>query len=83
LEVRKAQHVGCDDTIQKLKSTIVDLQEKLQGLGSVMVAIHVIPNETKMKTKEQEKEINKLKVELVEVKKELNNKTNELEGKEK
>ena len=25
LEVRKAQHVGCDDTIQKLKSTIVDL----------------------------------------------------------
>ena len=54
--------------IQKLKSTIADLEKELKGPASAMSAIPVLPNETKLRAKEQEKEIHNLKHELTKVK---------------
>jgi len=48
-----------------------------------MVVSPVIPNETRLMEKEQEKQINKLKSKLAQVKKKLNNKTQELAVKTK
>jgi len=68
LEGRKVQHLGCDMEIQTLKSTIADLEKELKGPVAAMTAIPVLPNETELREKEQEKEIHNLKRELTEVK---------------
>ena len=59
LEGRKVQHLGSDMEIQALKSTIADLEKELKGPAAAMSAIHVLPNETELRAKEQEKEIHK------------------------
>ena len=68
LEGRKSRHLGCDMEIQTLKSTIADLEKELKGPVAAMSAIPVLPNETELREKEQEKEIHNLKHELTEVK---------------
>ena len=55
LEGRTVQHLGCDIEIQTLKSTITDLEKELKGPAAAMSAIHVLPNETKLRVKSQEK----------------------------
>ena len=67
LEGRKVQHLGCDMEIQTLKSRIADLEKELKGPAATMSAIPVLPNETKLRAKEQEKEIHNLKHELTKV----------------
>ena len=69
--------------IQTLKSIIADLWKQLQGPTAMMMEIPVIPSETDLRVEEQQKEINKLKVELAEVINQLNYKIQELESKEK
>ena len=61
--------------IQTLKSTIVDLEKELKGPTVAMSAIPVLPNETELRAKEQEKEIHNLKHELTKVKKKLKHTT--------
>ena len=68
LEGRKVQHLGCNMEIQTLKSRIADLEKELKGPAAAMSAIHVLPNETELRAKEQEKEIHNLKREVTEVK---------------
>ena len=55
LEGRKFQHLGCDMEIKTLKSTIVDLEKELKGPAAAMSGILILPNETKLRGKEQEK----------------------------
>ena len=68
--------------IQTLKSRIVDLEKELKGPTAMMSAIPVLPNETKLREKEQEKEIHNLKHELIEVKNQLKHTRDKLEVKE-
>ena len=68
--------------IQTLKSTIVDLEKELKGSAAAMSAILVLPNETKLREKEKEKEIHNLKRELTEVKNQLKHTIDKLEVKE-
>ena len=82
LEGRKVQHLGCDMEIQTLKSTIVDLEKELKGPAIVMSEIPVLPNETKLREKEQEKEIHNLKRELTKIKNQLKHTRDKLEVKE-
>ena len=82
LEGRKFQHLGCDMEIQTLKSTIVDLEKELKGPAATMTAIPVLPNETKSREKEKEKEIHNLKCELTKVKNQLKHTRDKLEVKE-
>ena len=76
------QHLGCDMEIQTLKSRIVDLEKELKGPAPAMSAIPVLPNKTKLREKEQEKEIHNLKCELTEVKNQLKHTREKLEVKE-
>ena len=82
LEGRKVQHLGCDMEIQTLKSRIADLEKELKGPTAMMSAILVLPNETKVREKQKEKEIHTLKRELTEVKNQLKNTRDKLEIKE-
>ena len=41
--------------IQTLKSIIADLEKELKGQAATMSAIPVLPNETELREKEQEK----------------------------
>ena len=68
--------------IQTLKFTIADLEKELKGLAAVMSAIPILPNETKLRAKEKEKEIHNLKRELTEVKNQLKHTRDKLEVKE-
>ena len=79
---RKVHHLGCDMEIQTLKSKIDDLEKELKGPATAMSAILVLPNETKLRAKEQEKEIHNLKRELIEFKNQLKHTRETLEVKE-
>ena len=68
--------------IHTLKSTIAVLEKELKGSTVAMSAIPVLPNETKLREKEQEKEIHNLKRELTEVKNQLKHTRDKLEVKE-
>ena len=46
--------------IHTLKSTIAVLEKELKGSTVAMSAIPVLPNETKLRGKEQEKEIHNM-----------------------
>ena len=79
---KQSVDLGCDMEIQTLKSTIANLEKELKGPVPVMTAIHVLPNETESREKEQEKEIHNLKRELTEVKNQLKHTREKLEVKE-
>ena len=74
--------MGCDIEIQTLKTTIADLEKELKGPFVAMSAILVLPNETELREKEQEKEIHNMKRELTEVKNQLKHTRDKLEVKE-
>ena len=82
MEGRKVQNLGCEMEIQTLKSRIGDLEKELKGPAIAISAIPVLPNETKLREKEQEKEIHNPKHELIEVKNYFKHTKDKLEFKE-
>ena len=79
---KQSVDLGCDMEIQTLKSTIADLEKELKGPAAAMSVFLVLPNKTKLRAKEQEKEIHNLKHELTEVKNQLKHNKEKLEVKE-
>jgi hypothetical protein len=85
LQNRKAQHLGCDMEIQKLKSQIVDLQQKLQSTTVIEVVPILSATSEKQYLREQEleNEVQKLRGQLVEVRSQLKSEKEELEKNKK
>jgi len=63
LQNRRAQHLGCDIEIQKLKSQIVDLQQKLQSTTVIEVVpiLSISLEKQYLREQEIENEVQKLR----------------------
>ena len=73
LHNRKEQHLGCKTEIHKLKSQIVDLQQKLQStiVIEVVSILYVASEKQYLREQELENEVQKLKGQMVQVQSQL------------